>query len=54
MINPLPIENLVSYLFLAGGALIVFGVLYLFKDQVEKRQRTLSRQMQNKKIKKKE
>lgn len=53
MISPLPIENLVSYLFLAGGALVVFGVLYLFKDQVEKKQRALTRQMQKKKNKKK-
>jgi hypothetical protein len=53
VISPPAMDDLLSYLLLGGGALIVFGLLSLFKDQVEKRQRALSRQMQNKKRKKK-
>jgi hypothetical protein len=53
MISPPAMDDLLSYLLLGGSALIVFGLLSLFKDQVEKRQRELTRQMQNKKIKKK-
>ena len=53
MISPPAMDDLLSYLLLGGGALVIFGLLYLFKDQVEKRQRALTRKMQNKKIKKK-
>ena len=53
MISPPAIDDLLSYLLLGGGALVIFGLLSLFKDQVEKRQRALTRKMQNKKIKKK-
>ena len=53
MISPPAMDVLLSYLLLGGGALVIFGLLSLFKDQVEKRQRALTRKMQNKKIKKK-
>ncbi len=52
MISPPAMDDLLSYLLLGGGALIIFGLLSLFKDQVEKRQRELDIKMQNKKIKK--
>ena len=39
MISPPAMDDLLSYLLLGGGALIIFGLLSLFKDQVEKRQR---------------
>ena len=32
-------ELLLSYGLLAGGALIVFGILSLFKDRIEKKQK---------------
>ena len=35
------IELLLSYGFLAGGALVIFGLLSLFKDYVEKGQRKI-------------
>ena len=53
MISPPAMDDLLSYLLLGGGALVIFGLLSLFKDQVEKRQLALTRKMQNKKIKKK-
>jgi hypothetical protein len=55
MIKPLPIEALLSYGLLGAGALIVFGILTLLKDNVEKKQRELalkSRRTKNKKKKK--
>ena len=42
MIKPLPIEALLSYGLLGAGALIVFGILTLLKDNVEKKQRKLA------------
>ena len=36
MIRPLPIEALMSYALLGAGALIIFGILSLLKDNVEK------------------
>ena len=56
MIRPLPIEALLSYGLLGAGALIVFGILTLLKDNVEKKQRELalkSRRTKNKKKTKK-
>ena len=56
MIKPLPIEALLSYGLLGAGALIVFGILTLLKDNVEKKQRKLalkSRRTKNKKKTKK-
>jgi hypothetical protein len=56
MIKPLPIEALLSYGLLGAGALIVFGILTLLKDNVEKKQRELvlkSRRSKNKKKTKK-
>ena len=56
MIKPLPIEALLSYGLLGAGALIVFGILTLLKDIVEKKQRELalkSRRTKNKKKTKK-
>jgi len=56
MIKPLPIEALLSYGLLGAGALIVFGILTLLKDNVEKKQRELvlkSRRTKNKKKTKK-
>jgi len=56
MIKPLPIEALLSYGLLGAGALIIFGILTLLKDNVEKKQRELalkSRRAKNKKKKKK-
>ena len=35
------IELLLSYGFLAGGALVIFGLLSLFKDYVEKGKRKI-------------
>ena len=53
MIKPLPIEALLSYGLLGAGALIVFGILSLLKDNVEKKQRELAREIRKKKKKKK-
>lgn len=56
MIKPLPIEALLSYGLLGAGALIIFGILTLLKDNVEKKQRELalkSRRSKNKKKTKK-
>ena len=36
-------ELLLSYGLLAGGALIVFGILSLFKDSIEKKQKKQKR-----------
>ena len=49
MISPPAMDDLLSYLLLGGGALIIFGLLSLFKDQVEKRQRELTRKIRKKK-----
>ena len=38
-----PIELLLSYGLLAGGALVIFGLLSLFKDYVEKGQRKIKK-----------
>ena len=51
MISPPAMDDLLSYLLLGGGALIIFGLLSLFKDQVEKRQRELTRKIRKKKTK---
>jgi len=48
MISPPEMDDLLSYLLLGGGALIIFGLLSLFKDQVEKRQRELTRKIRKK------
>jgi hypothetical protein len=48
MISPPAMDDLLSYLLLGGGALIIFGLLSLFKDQVEKRQRELTRKIRKK------
>jgi len=53
MIKPLPIEALLSYGLLGAGALIIFGILTLLKDNVEKKQRELARETRKKKKKKK-
>ncbi|MEL0242362.1 MAG: hypothetical protein VW911_03840 [Pelagibacteraceae bacterium] len=53
MIKPLPIEALLSYGLLGAGALIIFGILTLLKDNVEKKQRELAREIRKKKKKKK-
>ena len=53
MIKPLPIEALLSYGLLGAGALIVFGILSLLKDNVEKKQRELAKELRRKKKKKK-
>jgi hypothetical protein len=42
MIKPLPIEALLSYGLLGAGALIVFGILTLLKDNVEKKTTRIS------------
>ena len=49
MISPPAMDDLLSYLLLGGGELIIFGLLSLFKDQVEKRQRELTRKIRKKK-----
>ena len=43
MISPPAMDDLLSYLLLGGGALIIFDLLSLFKNQVEKIQRTLTK-----------
>ena len=53
MIKPLPIEALLSYALLGAGALIVFGILSLLKDNVEKKQRELAKELRRKKKNKK-
>lgn len=53
MIKPLPIEALLSYGLLGAGALIVFGILTLLKDNVEKKQRELALKLRRTKNKKK-
>ena len=53
MIKTLPIEALLSYGLLGAGALIVFGILTLLKDNVEKKQRELALKSRKNKIKKK-
>ena len=53
MIKPLPIEALLSYGLLGAGALIVFGILSLLKDNVEKKQRELAKEIRKKKKNKK-
>ena len=53
MIKPLPIEALLSYGLLGAGALIVFGILTLLKDNVEKKQRELAIKTRRTKNKKK-
>ena len=53
MIKPLPIEALLSYGLLGAGALIVFGILSLLKDNVEKKQRELAKELRRKKKNKK-
>ena len=53
MIKPLPIEALLSYGLLGAGALIIFGILTLLNDNVEKKQRELAREIRKKKKKKK-
>ncbi len=54
MIRPLPIEALMSYALLGAGALIVFGILSLLKDNVEKKQRELDKKLRKKKKNKKQ
>ena len=51
MISPPAMDDLLSYLLLGGGALIIFGLLSLFKDQVEKRQREFTKKTGKKKTK---
>ena len=53
MIRPLPIEALMSYGLLGAGALIIFGILTLLKDNVEKKQKELARELRRKKKNKK-
>ena len=53
MIKPLPIEALLSYCLLGAGALIIFGILSLLKDNVEKKQRELAKELRRKKKNKK-
>ena len=53
MIKPLPIEALLSYGLLGAGALIIFGILTLLKDNVEKKQRELALKSRRSKTKKK-
>ena len=53
MIRPLPIEALMSYGLLGAGALIIFGILTLLKDNVEKKQKELARELRRKKKSKK-
>ena len=53
MIKPLPIEAFLSYGLLGAGALIVFGILSLLKDNVEKKQRELAKELRRKKKNKK-
>jgi hypothetical protein len=53
MIKPLPIEALLFYGLLGAGALIVFGILSLLKDNVEKKQRELAKELRRKKKNKK-
>lgn len=53
MIKPLPIEALLSYGLLGAGALIIFGILSLLKDNVEKKQRELAKKLRRKKKNKK-
>jgi len=53
MIKPLPIEALLSYGLLGAGALIIFGILSLLKDNVEKKQRELAKELRRKKKNKK-
>ena len=49
MMTELPsIELLLSYGILAGGALVVFGLLSLFKDYIEKDQRKIKKRRKNK------
>jgi hypothetical protein len=42
-------ELLLSYGLLAGGALIVFGILILFKDSIEKNQKKTKKKRKKKK-----
>tara|TARA_B100000941_G_scaffold236595_1_gene179551 strand:+ start:896 stop:1045 length:150 start_codon:yes stop_codon:yes gene_type:complete len=42
------IELLLSYGLLAGGALVIFGLLSLFKDYVEKGQRNIKKKRKKK------
>ena len=53
MLKPFTIEALLSYGLLGAGALIVFGILTLLKDNVEKKQRELALKSRRTKIKKK-
>jgi len=53
VIRPLPIEALMSYGLLGAGALIIFGILTLLKDNVEKKQKELARELRRKKKNKK-
>ena len=53
MIRPLPIEALMSYGLLGAGALIIFGILTLLTDNVEKKQKELARELRRKKKNKK-
>tara|TARA_Y100000022_G_scaffold125745_1_gene108873 strand:+ start:914 stop:1069 length:156 start_codon:yes stop_codon:yes gene_type:complete len=43
------IELLLSYGLLAGGALVIFGLLSLFKDYIEKDQRKIKKKRKKKK-----
>jgi len=43
------IELLLSYGLLAGGALVIFGLLSLFKDYVEKHQKKIKKKRKKKK-----
>ena len=54
MIRPLPNEALMSYALLGAGALIIFGILSLLKDNVEKKQRELDKKLRKKKKNKKQ
>ncbi len=42
------IELLLSYGLLAGGALVIFGLLSLFKDYVEKHQKKIKKKKKRK------
>ena len=52
MIEQYSIEMILSYAVLGVGALIIFGVLSLFKDSIEKKQKKISRKVKKKILKK--
>ena len=43
------IELLLSYGFLGGGALIIYGILSLFKDSIEKNHKKIKKKKKNRK-----